>query len=141
MCGGILCEGLSLGVPGGPQTDACCPQDASDEPCGVETEFLENYGIELMRECQPLNSAGELDEACPDSPPFTLSSLSFSFPGCCLPSNKCGFFLDSVLGNAILLNLGCIDASELPNAEFGEPPDCGAAVVGQAGAAGAGGAP
>lgn len=137
MCDGTQCEGLSLGIPGGPQTDACCPEDSPNEPCGVRTEFLEEYDITLGRECQPLNSPGELDENCPDSPPLMPNdTLTLpGFPGCCLPSGKCGFLLDEALLGAVQLNLGCIDSRELPNPDFDDPPDC------DPGAAGAGGAP
>lgn len=138
MCDGMLCEGLSLGIPGGPQTDACCPNDPEVDPCGVETEFLEAYDIDLMRDCQPLNSPGELDESCPESPPVTVAgALSFTFPGCCLPTGKCGFHMDSILNGAITLNLGCIDARELPNPDFEDPPDCDPGSLGDGGAGGA----
>jgi hypothetical protein len=137
MCDGTLCEGLSLGIVGGPQTDACCPENSPDEPCGVRTDFLEEYNVDLMRECQPLNSPGELDPECPDSPPLMPNeTLSLpGFPGCCLPSGKCGFLLDEALLGAVQLNLGCIDSRELPNPDFDNPPDC------DPGAAGAGGSP
>lgn len=137
MCDDTLCEGLSLGIPGGPETDACCPEDSPDEPCGVRTEFLEAYDIDLGRECQPLNSPGEFDADCPASPPLMPNdSLSLpGFPGCCLPSGKCGFLLDEALLGAVQLNLGCIDSRELPNPDFDDPPDCAP------GAPGAGGAP
>ena len=135
MCDGMLCEGLSLGIPGGPQTDACCPDDPSVDPCGVETEFLEEYDINLMRDCQPLNSPGELDDSCPESPPVMVAgALSFTFPGCCLPTGKCGFHMDSILNGAITLNLGCIDATELPNPDFDDPPDCDPGSLGAGGA-------
>ncbi|HEU5077084.1 MAG TPA: hypothetical protein VFU02_22995 [Polyangiaceae bacterium] len=137
MCDDTLCEGLSLGIPGGPETDACCPEDSPDEPCGVRTEFLEEYDIDLGRECQPLNSPGEFDANCPESPPLMPNdSLTLpGFPGCCLPSGKCGFLLDEALLGAVQLNLGCIDSRELPNPDFDDPPDC------DPGALGAGGAP
>lgn len=135
MCDGMLCEGLSLGIPGGPQADACCPNDSSVDPCGIETEFLEEYDIDLMRDCQPLNSPGELDESCPESPPVTVAgALSFTFPGCCLPTGKCGFHMDSILNGAITLNLGCIDATELPNPDFDDPLDCDPGSLGAGGA-------
>lgn len=138
MCDGMLCEGLALDILS-LQTDACCPDDPDVDPCGVRTEFLEMYDITLDRECQPLNSPGELDENCPDSPPLMpTDTLSLpGFPGCCLPSGKCGFLLDEALLGAVQLNLGCIDSRELPNPDFDDPPDCDPG----AGAAGAGGAP
>ncbi len=136
MCDGMLCEGLELEILG-LQTDACCPDDPEVDPCGVRTDFLEMYDINLDRECQPLNSPGELDENCPDSPPLRPSeTLSLpGFPGCCLPSGKCGFLLDEALLGAVQLNLGCIDSRELPNPDFDDPPDC------DPGPSGAGGAP
>lgn len=140
MCDGTLCEGLSLGLGTGLQTDACCPEDSPNEPCGVKTDFLEDYNVQLDRECQPLNSPGEFDEDCPESPPLMPSeNISLpGFPGCCLPSGKCGFLLDEALLGAVQLNLGCIDSRELPNPDFDNPPDCD---PGAGGAAGAGGAP
>ncbi len=137
MCDGTLCKGLSLGIPGGPEANACCPDGTTDEPCGVETAFLEGYGIDLMRDCQQLNSPGELDDSCPESPPVSVSGLSFKFPGCCLPAGKCGFMMDSILAGLITLNLGCIDATELPNPDFADPPDCGPTMQGEGGAGGA----
>lgn len=139
MCDGMLCEGLELEVLD-LQTDACCPDDPAVDPCGVRTEFLERYNIDLDRECQPLNSPGELDENCPDSPPLMPNdTLSLpGFPGCCLPSGKCGFLLDEALLGAVQLNLGCIDSRELPNPDFDDPPDCD---PGASGSAGAGGSP
>ena len=139
MCDGSLCEGLSLGIPGAPETDACCPETSAGESCGVKTDFLLDFGVELSRSCQPLHSPGELDDSCPVSPPVMVStSLSLTFPGCCLPSGKCGFMLDSVLNGAIPLNLGCLDATELPNPDLSDPPDCGSGVGGEGGAGGAG---
>jgi len=140
MCDGTLCEGLSLGLGTSLQTDACCPEDSPDEPCGVRTDFLEDYNVHLDRECQPLNSPGELDEDCPVSPPLMPNeTISLpGFPGCCLPSGKCGFLLDEALLGAVQLNLGCIDSRELPNPDFDAPPDCD---PGAGGAAGAGGSP
>jgi len=137
MCDGTLCEGLSLGIPDGPQSDACCPEDSPDEPCGIKTEFLEAYDIDLPRECQRLNSPGEFDPECPESPPLMPNpNITLpGFPGCCLPSGKCGFLLDEALLGAVQLNLGCIDSRELPNPDFADPPDC------DPGALGAGGAP
>jgi hypothetical protein len=140
MCGDTLCEGKSLGIPGGPQSDACCNESGSDEPCGIKTDFLEEFGVELDNTCQQLNSPGDLDENCPVSPPLMISSLGITFPGCCLPSGKCGFLLDSALGGAIRLDLGCLDASQLPNPDVGDPPDCDPGSLGQAGAGGQGGA-
>lgn len=136
MCDGTLCEGLSLGV-GDLQSDACCPEDAPDEPCGIKTDFLEEYGVDLPRECQRLNSPGEFDPECPDSPPLMPNpNITLpGFPGCCLPSGKCGFLLDEALLGAVQLNLGCIDSRELPNEDFSDPPDC------DPGDQGAGGAP
>lgn len=139
MCDGTLCEGLTLGIPGGPQTDACCPEDSPNEPCGVKTDFLEEYDVSLMRDCQPLHSPGEYDPECPASPPIMANSLSLpGFPGCCLPSGKCGFLLDEALLGAVQLNLGCLDSRELPNPDFEDPPDCD---PGDPGTAGAGGSP
>ena len=136
MCDGTLCEGLSLGIPGGPQSDACCPDDSSDEPCGIKTDFLEEYDVHLDRECQPLNSPGEFDPECPESPPLMPNpSITLpGFPGCCLPSGKCGFLLDEALLGAVQLNLGCIDSRELPNPDFDDPPDCDPAPAGAGGA-------
>lgn len=135
MCGGMLCEGLELEVLN-LQTDACCPDDPDVDPCGVRTEFLEMYDITLERECQPLNSPGELDENCPDSPPLMPNdTISLpGFPGCCLPSGKCGFLLDEALLGAVQLNLGCIDSRELPNPDFDDPPDCDPGPLGAGGA-------
>jgi len=137
MCDGTLCEGLSLGIEG-LQSDACCPEAVEwDEPCGIKTDFLEQYGVELGRECQPLNSPGEFDPECPESPPLRPNeNITLpGFPGCCLPSGKCGFLLDEALLGAVQLNLGCIDSRELPNEDFSDPPDC------DPGSSGAGGAP
>lgn len=136
MCGGMLCKGLELEVLQ-LQADACCPDDPEVDPCGVKTDFLEMYDIDLKRDCQPLNSPGELDESCPDSPPLMPNdTLSLpGFPGCCLPSGKCGFLLDEALFGTVKLNLGCIDSRELPNPDFDDPPDC------DPGTKGAGGAP
>lgn len=135
MCGGMLCEGLELEVLN-LKTDACCPDDPEVDPCGVRTEFLEMYDITLDRECQPLNSPGELDEDCPESPPLMPSdTISLpGFPGCCLPSGKCGFLLDEALLGAVQLNLGCIDSRELPNPDFDDPPDCDPGPLGAGGA-------
>lgn len=135
MCDGNLCEGLSLGVAG-LQSDACCPEDSPDEPCGIKTDFLEEYGVDLPRECQRLNSPGEFDPECPESPPLMPNDAITlpGFPGCCLPSGKCGFLLDEALFGAVQLNLGCIDSRELPNPDFDDPPDCDPAPTGAGGA-------
>ena len=138
MCGTSQCEGLGLGIPGAPQTDACCPEGGA-EPCGVKTDFLADFGVELSRSCQPLHSPGELDDSCPVSPPILVANtVSLTFPGCCLPAGKCGFMLDSV-ANAIPLGLGCLDATELPSPMLSDPPACGPGV-GVGGEGGSGGA-
>ena len=121
-CGGMTCEGLSFGLPDLQNADACCPEGDDEPACGLDTTPLEDFEFTIPTACQPRNSPGELDEDCPESPPLSFSNISFMFPGCCLPTGKCGYMLDSVAG-IIPVGLGCIDATEFLEDQE-EPPDC-----------------
>src|SRR5262245_6209536 len=52
MCGDVLCEGKSVDALQ-VQTDACCPDDPDADPCGIKTDFLEQFDVDFERECQP----------------------------------------------------------------------------------------
>lgn len=131
-CGGMTCEGLSFGIGGIEDADACCPEGEDEAVCGLDTSPLENFDFTIPTECQPRNSPGELDESCPVSPPLNVSGIMFDFPGCCLPSGKCGFMLDTV-AQLVRLDLGCVDATMFFE-DLEEPPDC-TPMQGEGGAA------
>jgi hypothetical protein len=125
---------LSLGLPGIPDADACCPEGDDEDACGLDTSALDEFEFMIPTACQPRNSPGDLDTSCPQSPPLSVSNISFLFPGCCLPSGKCGYMLDSVAG-IFPLELGCVDGS-LYFEEVDDPPDCGSGAGGAGGQAG-----
>jgi hypothetical protein len=144
-CGDVQCDGLSVGIPGAPSAEPCCIEDdEGNDACGLSTDVLNDFGAMLPAMCQPLDGAGEPDESCPITQEIEIpgTGLFFSFPGCCLPSGTCGYFLDSAAG-VFQLGLGCVDASMFPEAP--EPTSCspsgGAGGTGGMGAGGQAGSP
>ena len=121
-CGGMMCEGLSFGLADLQDADACCPEGEDEPVCGLDTTTLEDFDFTIPTDCQPRNSPGDLDASCPESPELEIQNFLFTFDGCCLPTGKCGFFLDNV-ANLIPLELGCVDAT-MYFEDLEEPPDC-----------------
>lgn len=132
QCGSLICDEKKL--PGNyPPIPACC---AANGECGLDGSQFEQYGANFEEKCQPLDQPGEVDKECPTSTPVDTDFGPLSFPGCCTPAGKCGYFLDNALG-LIDLGLGCVDAQ--PFLDAGEPASCTPGPDGAGGAGGAGG--
>jgi hypothetical protein len=127
-CGALTCDPLSLPFPPN-SAAACC---ASGDVCGIDASPLAAYGVMFADPCQAKNQAGDLDAACPVSPPITVTiantQLNLTFPGCChTDTHACGYELDK-LGGLIELGFGCVDSA--PFLEGGAPSPCGAGGAG-----------
>ena len=128
-CNQMICDPVV--IPGDyPEIPACC---ASNGNCGLSGEQFEQYGAVFEEECQPLDQPGEVDSECPDSTPVDTDFGPLSFPGCCTPAGRCGYYVQNAF-SLIELGLGCVDAQ--PFLDAGEPPSC---TPGPGGGGGAGG--
>jgi hypothetical protein len=149
-CGSELCMGIAIPRTAGVQ--ACCADEATSQ-CGIETSVLATFGAVPTRACEPRNQPGELDAACPESPAIEAGGFALApFAGCCRKeTGTCGYQVDSLLGGAIAIGLGCIDSAPFLGAggggASGEPLPCGTSAGaggtssgGSSGAAGSSGA-
>ncbi|HEX3854993.1 MAG TPA: hypothetical protein VHW01_28720 [Polyangiaceae bacterium] len=135
-CGNQMCKGVTIPIPTAPlQAPGCCA-DAKTNTCGIDTSALPAMASgQGLPACQPVAPAGKPDATCASSPVISVMGIPVTAPGCCTPSDVCGYDLDRV-GGLFSLGLGCIDST--PFADAGTAVTCGANTTGDGGMGGAG---
>jgi hypothetical protein len=138
-CGGGTCEGIMVPVLNIP-IPPCCPNGESDPACGLDTSLLSQVGVAFDPPCQAKNQPGDLDTACPDSPPIENPSIPIPIPpfkGCCrAETSTCGYMVNDIAG-FLNLEMGCVDST--PFLEGGTAGPCGGGGSGGAGGSGGSG--
>jgi hypothetical protein len=135
-CGAATCEPVTL-LNGYSPVPACC---AGGDKCGLDSDYLADYGVSFPTACQALHQPGELTTDCPDSASFAVpnSSITITLKGCCrAETGTCGYDLTKILG-VIEVGLGCVDST--PFQDGAEPKSCDRGAGGAGGAASNGGA-
>jgi len=120
-CGSNTCEGVEIPVAEYPPLEPCC---TDDDACGLDSTFLEAFGISFSEACQAKNQPGVPGHGCPDSatPMFPGLTDIPPFAGCCrLDTHTCGYQLDSLL-TIIKVDLGCVDSA--PFLDGGAAAEC-----------------
>jgi hypothetical protein len=120
-CGAATCDPLLLPFNFDPVAPCC----TDDNACGLDSSFLNEFGVTFGEACQARDQPGAVDDECPESAPLSRPELPSpqTFEGCCrVETGTCGYMLDKVLSDLVVIGLGCVDST--PFLEGGTAGPC-----------------
>ncbi len=106
-CGGASCSAYNVG--GLLPVAACC---STNDKCGAEVDAtIAGLLGGIPTGCYEAEQTGDVDCACPG---YTFKNPlppmdDITFPGCCTPAGKCGYFMD--ISSQQGPNIGCQEAT------------------------------